>query len=200
MKAQLAAVSQKASVVFAACCASRLLAPYETCQEEIAPLGGNLLRPAIDRLWNFVEVGEQAEWKALAIQLVAAIPDEDINLTFGHCVIDDALAATAYAIQAASGLGVQNAVYSGRRLYETVDRFAGLSFNITEFTDVVERNVLSHPVVQMELERQCIDVDVLVRSTDEMLPDLARELHERSTAASALPVDDLRRLAQFAAI
>ena len=188
----LSRLPPRALVAFAASCASRLSPGYAVAQQHLREGDPQIVERALERLWLFAVEGRAADWEAMSAELVELIPDEDVGPTFAHGVIDDALASAAYAARSALSADPRDAVSSARRAYDTVDRFAGLTMNATEFTDAVEATILGNPVVQDELGRQTQDLDALEGATAHDLNRVIEDLRQRSSGAPALPLDDVR--------
>jgi uncharacterized protein YjaG (DUF416 family) len=197
--ATLSRLPPQARVAFATSCASRLAMGYEISQELLKEGDPKILERALEKLWLFAVSGTTADWPTIADQLAELIPDADIGSSFAHAVVDDALAATAYAARTASSGAPQEAAWSARRAYETTDRFAGLSINATEYTDAVEAQILENDVVQQELARQAHDLTELQAVSPANLGGVIETLRHRSSQESTLPLEEVRRQAIMAA-
>jgi uncharacterized protein YjaG (DUF416 family) len=194
----LSRLPPQALVAFAASCASRLAPGYKVSQEYLKEGDPKIVERALDELWLFATRGETADWELVSDHLVELIPDEEAGSTFAHGVIDDALASAAYAARAALGAAPLDALLSAKRAYETVDRFAGLTINATDFTDAVEALILENAVVQDELGRQMRDLGNLDVTSARDLQRVVEDLRQRSSQVSTLPLDDVRRHAIMA--
>ena len=161
-KAELAgtlqAMSVPAMVTFAASCARRIATTAVSRGAEMS-----LAREAIEHLRNFASGSTLTSSDALEAQLIASIPDEDEAPDFEASIVEDALAAAAFGLRCAIDGDVMNAVWASSRAHDTVFRYAGLRQNETEFTEMVDLAILSHPFVQSELRRQRRDLDDLCR-------------------------------------
>jgi hypothetical protein len=187
--ATLRGLPASAVVAFAASCATRLAEPYRIAQEYLCEGDAHIVHRSLDQLWLFAREGRDADWNAISEQLVALIPDEDDGSTFTHGIIDDALAATAYAARYALDQNVENAAFSARRVYETVDRFAGLALRVTGFDQTVETLLLESAVVQNELARQENDLRDLCATPADKMVQFIYNLRRRNLGVRALPLD-----------
>lgn len=154
----LSEMSVQAMIAFAGACACRT-------GTAAASRGADMrfALQAIDQLRSFVQGGAFASGDQIEAQLIACIADEDEAPEFDASVVEDALAAAAYGFRCVANGDAMNAVWASRRAYDAVERYAGLRQNETEFTEEVEVAILSHPLVQSELQRQRRDVGDLGR-------------------------------------
>ena len=162
----VSALSQLADTkasAFAAACANRL-------SNEVRRLGyafdsSDLLIGTIDIIWDALD-----EHHAIAetpeAEILAAMPDEDDEPRFEAAVIEDACAATVYALRSLRSGDPQDAAWAARRAYETVDRHASRFINELEYTESVESQILIHPFVQQELQRQERDLKLISSDGD----------------------------------
>lgn len=152
----LSRLPMPALAAFVACCANRLV-------RAAAARGANvkLAVSAIENLRDFACEGTVGEAEAIEQQLLSLMPDEDEEPAFDASLLADAFAAAVYGIRCTTSSDAMNAVWSARRAYEAVDRYAGLRQNETAFTEGVETAILAHPFVQAELARQRRDLHEL---------------------------------------
>src|ERR1019366_3930030 len=160
--------------------------PWRDARQTLGLAQSNRLSEAIGSLRRYVRGGPTTDWLALASELVSAIPDEDEITTASHAVLDDALAAAAYALRTAATFDPQEAAWAAKRLYEAVDACAQRSPSIRKFTSDVELALLQDPRVQRELQRQERDLAELEAARDAAdVPTLS----ERSeTAVERFPI------------
>jgi len=119
------------------------------------------LETALSDLWSFALGGPGRDWVALSEQLIAEIPHEDKMDTAAHAVIDNALAAAAYAVSTAISFEARQAAFCARRAYEAMDGHAHEALDFTIYTPEIEQALLKHPIVQQELGRQARDLGEL---------------------------------------
>lgn len=179
---------------FAAACAARLTSVYRIVQSSLGQGDPDILDTSLDRVWSFCMNGTAADWNALADALVGLIPDEEEGASFLHSVIDDALAAGAYAIRSVASSGPEQAAWAAQRVYDAVDRFAGQTLDAAEFTELVESALLESAVVQQELRRQQHDLTLLKSSSPADLVRTIATLRARTSNTSALPIEDVERI------
>ena len=147
-----------ARVAFATACAARMRIPYRQALGQFSVDRPDVLDDALSHLWAYSLSGAQVDWTAWSESLIEQIPPEDDMANSACQVMDDALAAAAYAARTARGGDPAEAAYSARRLYDAVDAYAQRSLAFTEFTPEIERALSDHPVVQQELGRQARDL------------------------------------------
>jgi hypothetical protein len=168
LKGRLGALPGLARVEFAAACAARMIRPWKDALQKLGLADSARLPEAVESLRRYVRGGPASDWSSLAGELVSEIPDEDEMTTTSHAVIDDALAATAYALRTAATFDPQEATWAARRLYDATDSFAQRSLSFREYTPEIERALLQNPHVQRELQRQARDLEELEAARDAM--------------------------------
>lgn len=186
---RLSRLSARGLVAFASGCAARLAPAYEVLQRALRGPAPDLVAKSLEHLWNFASHGTQSDWASMADRLIDLIPDEDSGPSFAHAVIDDALAATAYAARAAREHHPQDAAWSARRLYDAVDRFAMRRLGATSLTVAIEAQLLRNEFVQAELKRQARDLLILESATSDTVAAAIDEVRSAAAAVSALPLD-----------
>ena len=180
LKERLGALPDLARVEFAAACASRMSRPWRDARQTLGLAESDRLSEAVGSLRRYVRGGPTSDWSGLASELVSEIPDEDEMTTASHAVLDDALAATAYALRTAATFDPKEAAWAAKRLYEAVDSCAQRSLSVRGFTPDVERALLQDPRVQRELQGQGRDLAELEAARD---ADHVPTLSERSETA-----------------
>lgn len=166
---RLSALSAPARTAFAGACSCRIATAAASRGADM-----HLVFHAIDQIRDFAAGRPICKPDELEAELIASIHGEDEAPGFDASIIEDALAAAAYGLRCTANGDPMNAVWAARRAYEAVDRYAGLRQNETAFTDEVEAAILSHPLVQSELQRQRRDVDDLgkMRNDQSKFPTL----------------------------
>lgn len=161
---RLSALSAPARTAFAGACSCRIATAAALRGSDM-----HLAFQAIDLIRDFSAGRPIAKLDELEAELIASIEGEDDAPGFDASIVEDALAAASYALRCAADGDPMNAAWAARRAYEAVDRYAGLRQNETAFTDQVEAAILSHPLVQSELQRQRRDVDDLCKMRNDQI-------------------------------
>ena len=140
---------------FAAGCAARLasLLPHN---DEVHARTKQTLTNAIDTLQADVRIaGHTAvDWQTLLNRVMALLPLEDETFEEGGNLLDDAVAAVAYAIRTRMTGSSQEAAWCARRCYEYFDHVANTDFASLGIDKPTEERLLAHPKTQEELKRQ----------------------------------------------
>lgn len=106
--------------LLAAACAERLMPLYEW----IAGAGGSAeaanIRSALDLAWSASASAEQAEQAQLEVEEL--LPDEDDeDAPVDVALVQNAVAAVAYALRTAGSYDARNTIWAARQLYEAAD-------------------------------------------------------------------------------
>lgn len=173
-------------VAFGAACAHRVEPAYRA-YARVATMDQAFLGQTLERLWSDLKHEKKlrdAEIASLIAACIALVPEEDPERPFIlTAVAEHATAATAYALRARQSFAAQEAAWAARRAYEAADQYAIRDLAISQAGEENERLILSHPVVQAELERQRRDlIDIhegLARGSEER--SLVETLHQRAT-------------------
>src|SRR5260221_8376497 len=161
----LARVSVKLRVGFAASCAERLYPAYaEFCR--LSRRGNRAaLAEVLDQVWQHL-LGDEMSIEQIGLALrrcMALIPGEDDEPWIDEqAYADDAASAIAYTLRALEDGESQEAAWAARRAYEAADHHVSHRLGIEG-----ESQVLSHPIVQAELSRQRRNLEELLGGRDE---------------------------------
>jgi hypothetical protein len=125
-----------------------------------------MLINAIDLLKTDVrEAGTTVvDWQTLLSHVMTLLPTEGDASEEGLDLLDDSVAAVAYAIRTKLTGSGQEAAWSARRCYEYFDRAANEDFTSLDVNEPTDERLLTHPKVQNELKRQCDLLEVVQRS------------------------------------
>jgi uncharacterized protein YjaG (DUF416 family) len=178
-------------LAFAVACASRMARPYRAGQDHLILGAPAIVDDTLNRIWDFAVGGPAADWARTERDLTALIPDGDDQLGPAHFIVDDALAATAYAVRTAVAGDAQEAAFCSRRAYEAVDQFAQRTITATSLDADVERTLLADPVVQAELSRQARDLATLEQVTEGAESAAITALRSSAASEDLIPLDDL---------
>ncbi len=104
---------------------------------------------------------------------------------------DDAVAAAAYAFECRLKAGAQEAVWSGRRAYEALDSYVGITENIDwrggpDERARAESRIIAHPLVQAELARQNRDLKELTHADAVGLQRTIKQIRRRARSESSI--------------
>jgi len=101
--------------LFAAACAERLMPLYEWVAS-VEPC----VRPALDLVWSPSATSEQVEQAQMEVEKL--VPDEDDeHAPVEVALVQNALAAVAYALRSACSQDAKDAVWAARQLLEAAD-------------------------------------------------------------------------------
>lgn len=174
---------------FATACAERLAAAWLSFMAATGVDDGGLVRRALDRAWTAAALGGAegvtGDDAALIEACVALIPDaETPGMLPAHA--DNAIAATAYALQAALDGDAEAAAWAASTCMDTLDAY--LLPGLPVVSDEEEAEVWAHPLVRAEVERR--DADLALLATTNLATAIA-VVRARAAGASLLPLDEL---------
>ena len=140
---------------FATVCAARLVSLLSHNDEVHAPTK-ETLTSAIDMLKADVrKAGPTAvDWQILLDRVMALLPLEEETSEEGGNLLDDSVAAVAYAIRTRMTGSSQEAAWSARRCYEYFDHVANTDFASLGIDEPTEERLLAYPKTQEELKQQ----------------------------------------------
>ena len=152
-------------VAFSASCAERLLPAYGrySKQVQLDPETSGLFDRCIEMIWSLLQsqLGETREIEEMALACSDNIPEEEMALQAGEPYAADAATAVVFSLKALLSCEPQQAVWSARRAYDAIDNFVAVSAHSELSSSFDEDQILSHPLVQSELERQELDLLIL---------------------------------------
>ena len=161
---ELAAVSSRARVAFAAAAATRQLANYERIARQLNAAKAQRPREVADQLWADLQRAsiDHDLWSREVDEVMSLLPEESDVRGLGHALADDALSSLAYAIRCLLTREPQEAAWAARRAYEAADQAAiGLLGVQPGGSQTNEIAIQSHTIVQRELARQREDLALL---------------------------------------
>ena len=157
LEANLTILPLWSRALFATLCARRLAPAYATYASQHAGRKAAVFAELHERLWRALashrpQAPELAAAAEAALTLLPPADDSDGELA------EDAVAALAYALRAVSGDDAQNAVWAAERVYNATDAFVQAEYVPAGVKTPNEGVVLTHPLVQAELQRQSEDL------------------------------------------
>ncbi len=190
LKADLKALPQRTRAAFAAACAERLYPAYASFVKASGRDDGGLVRRTLDLAWDGARSGTVAaeDPAALFERCIALIPSDESGEEAIPAHADDAIAAAAYALQAAAGLDDGAAGWAAERVTNCLDSFL-LSNEIDIWADDAEQRVWEHPLVVAEVNRRKDDLRRLAETP--VWATVVDSVREAATGVSALPLDRL---------
>jgi uncharacterized protein YjaG (DUF416 family) len=161
---QLERLPNQLRVAFAAACAERQLPNYVRFSEATGEGNPERLEAALRRVWDDIDGASagSAELKACLDTCLSLLPnDEDLgggDLCLLGYFAEDAVAAVAYAIETRLKSDPGEAVEAARRAYNALDEYVSDMLDISSIGQKEETQILTHPLVQAEFERQRADL------------------------------------------
>lgn len=156
-------------VTFAAACAERLLPAYAIYSQHSGRGEPETLATILERLWGDLQ-GAPLNNHAIQANLdtcMSLIPHEDDEpWVTEQPYAEDAATALAYALRARLNGESQEAAWAARCAYEAADHYVVNRVGVDTNQPNGEYTVLSHPVVQAELQRQRHDLNDLMRMSE----------------------------------
>jgi uncharacterized protein YjaG (DUF416 family) len=189
LKAELKELPQRTQAAFAAACAERLYPAYASFVGASGRDDDGLIRRTLDLAWDGARSGVVAaeDPAELFEQCVALIPTDGSEEAIpAHA--EDAIAAVAYALQAAAGLDDKAAGWAAEQVTNCLDSFL-LANEIDISAPDSEQRVWAHQLVVTEVNRRKDDLRQLAEPPD--WGTAVDAVRAAATGASALPLDRL---------
>jgi uncharacterized protein YjaG (DUF416 family) len=160
--ARLSILPVEYMVVFAACCAERLLPAYKCFATD------NKLEGCLSNVWDWLSNTKitNSTWNDLLEKCLALMPSEDSQELESAAYAEDAVAATSYAIRTKISGQPNEATWAARRVYEAVDQYVIRERRSQGKEPFNEPEVLHHPICQQELQRQLRDLEDLEKDNN----------------------------------
>jgi Protein of unknown function (DUF416) len=193
LKADLKRLPRRTQAAFAAACAERLYPAYAAFQMASRRDDQGLIRRTLDHAWEGARSGsvKVADPADLVEQCVGLVPDDESEDAI-PAYADDAIASTAYAIQAAAGLDDGAAGWAAQRGTDSLDNFL-LSNDFDLSQPDADQLVWEHPLVVAEISRRETDLIRLTTASDwEAAVDAVRA---DAAGVSVLPLERLHQQA-----
>jgi uncharacterized protein YjaG (DUF416 family) len=150
-------------VAFAAACAERQILNYLGFCNTTGRGDPSILVNALRCVWNDMEKTSvpTGGLQGCLDACMALLPEEDQGILDEHGYADDAVMAVAVAIRALLTSDVQEAVAAANTAYSALDERVAEILEIRSIGKSEEAQILAHPLVQAELERQRADLLLL---------------------------------------
>lgn len=177
----------KLRVVYAACCAERLIPNYARYTARTGYGNPALLMGALDMLWRHLEGEEYSDEaiKTIISQCMFVTPEQEgWPWSEETSRASDAAVATIYALEAHSSETCQEALWAGRTVFDSLDEHIVDIIGVNVADPSSSRMIREHPLFQEEVKRQRRDLNDLLRiaGTPDLLVRFMRELRERAQA------------------
>jgi uncharacterized protein YjaG (DUF416 family) len=170
LKERVAGLPGSERVLLAAACAERLMPLYQSIASAAGSAGAAGIRSALDLAWSANASAQQAEQAQLEVEDL--VPDEgDEDVPVDVALVQNAIAAVAYALRTVGSHDAQDAVWAARQLYEAADY-------------IVQRKAPSQTYIE-DLEQEA-PVQLVLRGIGSALEDLeSASLAQLRTRAQA---------------
>jgi uncharacterized protein YjaG (DUF416 family) len=120
LRERVAGLGEPERTLLAAACAERLMPLYEWIATATRSAEVASVRSALDLAWSGSASAEQAEQAQREVENLA--PDEDDeDAPVDVALVQNAIAAVAYALRTAASHDVQNVIWAARQLYDAAD-------------------------------------------------------------------------------
>jgi uncharacterized protein YjaG (DUF416 family) len=168
---ELAVLSNRARIAFAAAAATRQISNYERLAHGAEAANEQRPREIATQLWIDLRNAafDRGAWSSRLAEVMTLLPEEGDDWGIGHALADDALSCLAYAIRCLLSPEPQEAAWAARRAYEAADQAAIRVLGVQPGLPDTETAIKSHGLVQRELARQRDDLSLLrTDSVDEV--------------------------------
>lgn len=185
----LSKLPAKGRMAFAAAVACR---PLSVCERFAGPLGlagAGRPREIAMQLWSALQ-GDRSErttWVVALEEMMNFLPPAPEPVPFAHGLVDDALSSLVYAVRCLLAPEADEAAWAARCAHESIGRAALHALRVPAGTPEAEAQVLAHPWVQRELERQRRDLAALQADRSAVA---IRLLQQRGSAEELLTADE----------
>jgi len=122
-------------------------------------------------------------------EVMTMFPDEGSESSNLHAYAQDALSSLAYTIRCLMDGSAQEAAWGANSAYEAADQAAIRQLDIQPGGTAAEHQILMHPFVQRELERQERDLQILEQHPFNEVLD---QLKLSALGEQTLTLDELR--------
>lgn len=177
-------------VAFAAACAERQMHAYRLFEAQSGRLSLNTLERHLNELWakpsQTTNPTENEIYIEEAMKLIPQEDDAEGAWTQEATNAQNAGMSATYALRARLTGEAQEAAWAARVAYEAIDNYVINKEGINTNTPDGELRVLSHPLVQAELERQERDLCELLASTGGDAGRIVRQVRDRARAEAAV--------------
>lgn len=177
-------------VAFAAACAERLMPAYRLFETQAGRIEPNALENFLERVWEDPSRTENtAELEHQIEAMMVLIPQEDgyeKPWTQEVTNAQNAGMAVVYALRAKLTGEAQEAAWAAQVAYEAIDNFVINRERIDMNKPGAEVRVLSHPLVQAELDRQERDIRELLTAINKDIVNVVKQLRDRAIAEAAI--------------
>ncbi|GAC1477129.1 MAG: hypothetical protein NVS1B16_08040 [Pseudarthrobacter sp.] len=112
----------------------------------------------------------------------ALVPLEDDSWMDESALAEHAAGAVAYAIRSWLTGDAQEACWAARQIYEALDFWVTTRDNLDLNAKGAEAWIMTHPLIQEELARQCQDLEELRMAGDSKLLEVLPRIKQRAHA------------------
>jgi uncharacterized protein len=185
--ARLERLPNRLRVTFAAACAERQLPNYLRFVITTGQGNPERLVGALRCLWEDVEgrTSDSTELKGYLNACMSLLPeDEEDDLGVISYYAEDAVSAVVYAIEARLSSDIRAAVESAQVAYSSLDEYVSGMLQFQSIGKNQEAQILAHPLVQAEFQRQRADLLELQEIAGKPADERAgiAEIHRRAQA------------------
>lgn len=191
LKTQLEQLPFDAQLIFGLACAQRQMASYNKFHHETGLGNYDEISILISEYWDRVIEGKihSITTDKQLERCMELIPNsEEVNSTMTPYA-EDAGASLAYVIRAMVSGDNENLIWAAMRGYEAVDHYVVNEINADYNKPGIEEEILAHPLVQTELNRQERDLNELVGLQADKSPtkQAYKRIQARACNESSLP-------------
>lgn len=157
-------VSPARQTAFALAIATRQLRRFEKTAQKLQWEHVEQPRLIVEALWEVVQGGAVVPdtWQERETAVLSWIPHvEDEGWTFEFAFVQEALSSLVYSIRSLLTANPEECGWAATAAYEAADQAAIWTLAVAEFSPETELALISHPIVQRELERQAEALDIL---------------------------------------
>jgi uncharacterized protein YjaG (DUF416 family) len=186
VESRLSRLSVEKRVIFAASCATRLVPGYLEFNDLTGVGDPERLRYALECAWKWAGGDRKAaDFRQVAANIEPLQLDEDAIPSPVTAAAEDAARAVAYVVDTILEGRAAAASFAGSVAYEAVDQRV-MSLQRKERGEPgSEEQILTHPLVQVELARQLRDLVELENSPDRETNSIASKFKIRAESENA---------------
>jgi uncharacterized protein YjaG (DUF416 family) len=157
-------LAKQQRVAFAAACAQRLFPSYNRFAQKTGRGNSATLMSLLEALWKDLNQNQMSEAEidsSISVCMGLIPQEEDQPWVNEQACAEDAASAVVYALRCRRTGETQEAAWAARRAYDCLDHYVISSERIDTNMPGQEERVLSHSLIQAELDRQHRDLDEL---------------------------------------
>jgi uncharacterized protein YjaG (DUF416 family) len=185
IKSRLTRLIAERQVIFAVSCATRLFPGYLRFSEETGFGDPTRLQKALDSAWKWAQSGQVSDFQRIVVEIEPLLLDENTPFSPFNAAAEDAASAIMYVLEAILRRRSDAPCYAASVAFEAAGQEALRLIRAGNSEPGSDAELLNHPLVQTELNRQLRDLIELENFPDNEPSCLATTFRARAEGESA---------------